>query len=64
MLRVPYEQVAMQVDHFINQMATSRSMEQGYYYWSMYTSFLEGCGWSDLEFDNETLRRIDLSWES
>jgi hypothetical protein len=64
MPRIPYDIVAMQVDHFIIRMAASRSMEQAYYYRSMYTSFLEGCGWSDLEFDNETSRRIDLSWES
>jgi len=28
-----------------------------------YLSILEGCGWTEQQFDQETLRRVDAGWK-
>lgn len=62
MNRVPYEIVAEKINWIIIKMATS--IDQSDYYWEQYIIYIEACGWSDLDFDKETLRRIDLNWEN
>jgi len=58
-MKLPYEAFVIQADHLIVQMVIA---SDPIYYWDQYTLLLEACGWTDLEFDLETLRRIDLAW--
>jgi len=58
-MRLPYEVIVMQADRLIIKMVLSSNPT---YYWDQYILLLEACGWTDLEFDMETLRRIDRNW--
>ena len=62
MARVPYEIVSVEADRIIVRMATAPTWELAIYYWKVYLEYIEICGWSDREFDNETLKRIDAAW--
>jgi hypothetical protein len=61
MLQVPYNIIADEANHLIDMAASSNIESQ--YYWDMYYALLHGCGWTDKEFDEETLYRIDNYWE-
>lgn len=63
MPRIPYERVAMEVDSYLLRAATSKTFESRCYWWDKYLLFLDACGWTDYEFDAETLRRIEIEWE-
>lgn len=43
--------------------AKAASFEESARCFRIYSCYLEACGWSEQEFDNETLRRIDNDWE-
>jgi len=64
MSRVPYENVAAEADRIIVKMALASTWERAIYYWDMYIEYIESCGWSNQEFDNETLQRIDVAWSN
>lgn len=60
MTRVPYEIVAIEANKIIVKMAASSSWD----YWEQYIAYIEVCGWTDWEYDLETLKRIDAAWET
>lgn len=62
MARVAYEIVAVEAERLIIRMALAPSMGQSIYYWRRYIEYIEACGWTDREFDLETLKRIDRTW--
>ena len=62
MPRLPYEVVAVEADRLIIRMVVAPSVEEVYYYWDLYVSYIEACGWTDQEFDKETIKRIDAAW--
>jgi hypothetical protein len=63
MARVPYEIVAIEVDRIMRKMVLASEWEQAYYYWDLCRGYIEACGWTNQEFDNETIRRVDKGWE-
>ncbi len=62
MSRIPYEIVAAEADRLIIRMVVAPTVEQVYYYWDLYVTYIEACGWTDQEFDKETIKRIDAGW--
>jgi hypothetical protein len=58
-MRIPYELVAIQADALIIRMTLSLDSR----WWQQYIFFLDACGWTDKEYDQETLRRIDAAWD-
>jgi len=63
MTKIPYDLVALEADKLIVRMALSPIYES-YVYFRMYLFYLSACGWSEYEFDNETLIRIDEAWDN
>lgn len=63
MARVSYEIVAFEADRLIVQMVLAPSLYLIDFYWNAYLNLLNSCGWTDREFDKETLRRIDEYWQ-
>lgn len=61
MTKVPYDLIAIEADRLIIRMVLSSLY--GYTFYLKYLLYLSACGWTDKEFDLETLRRIDCSWE-
>lgn len=63
MTRIPYDSMAPQANRFIINMVSAPSWEEAYDCWDQYIDFIETCGWTDREFDLETLNRVDAAWE-
>lgn len=64
MPRIPYEIVAIEANRILIKMVITPSWEESYHFWDLYNEYILACGWTDKEFDQETLRRIDLNWEN
>lgn len=64
MVRLPYDIVVIEADRLIIKMALAADWERSIYYWEQYLAYIEACGWTDYEFDKETLKRIDAAWIS
>jgi hypothetical protein len=63
MARISYEIVAFEADRLIVRMALAPSLQLMDFYWGAYLNLLHSSGWTDQEFDKETLRRIDEYWQ-
>jgi hypothetical protein len=63
MKHIAYEQIVGKAFELIDNWtkAPSENFTEAY---STYLLFIAACGWTDQEFDRETLKRIDNSWES
>lgn len=44
--------------------AKANSLAESIHHFKIYSCYLEACGWTEQEFDAETLRRIDSNWDS
>lgn len=62
MTKVPYDLVAIEADKLIVRMALS-SIYDSYRHFRLYLAYLSACGWTEYEFDRETLIRIDAAWD-
>ena len=60
MKKIPYDLIAIEADKLISRMALY-SEEKNYY--TLYLLYINACGWSEQDFNLETLSRIDSSWE-
>lgn len=47
----------------MRKMVLAPEWEQAYYYWDLCRGYIEACGWTNQEFDSETIRRVDKGWE-
>jgi len=63
MPRLPYEIVAFEAERIIIKMVIAPEWEWPEH-WDTYISYIEACGWTRWEFDNETLKRVDRAWET
>lgn len=63
MVRIPYDIVAIKANQLIIKMVLA-SINNINYYWALYIIYIEACGWTDQEFDSETLYRIDAAWDN
>lgn len=63
MIRIPYEVVAIEANSLIVKMSITSSLEKIQYYWNLYVAYIESCGWTDQEYDKETLKRINQDWQ-
>jgi hypothetical protein len=61
MLKVSYELVATETDRLTIQMV--EKYERREYVSRIDNEFVESCGWTLQEFEEETLRRIDTNWD-
>lgn len=59
--KIPYDIVAIEANKLIIRMALSKYND--FYYYQLYLTFIQACGWTDQEFDEETLKRIDKAWD-
>lgn len=64
MARVPYEVVAIEADRIIMKMVIASSWDEATYYWDVYLGYITACGWNNKSYDEETLKRVDNSWDS
>ena len=62
-MRITFDLVSYYANLFLQKMALANSREESLYYSDLYFSYVESCGWSDIEFDRELLRRIDDNWD-
>jgi len=62
-MRIPFELVNYHANLFLTRLALADSKTESEYYRDLYFAYIDSCGWSDIEFDQELLRRIDDSWD-
>jgi hypothetical protein len=62
MPRLPYDLVAIEADKILVKMVCAPSW-RAHEFFERYLLFITACGWTDLEFDMETLRRVDAAWD-
>lgn len=63
MVKVSYDLIVLEVDKLITSMALSSDFDSSCHYWNQYIFYIDACGWTDYEYDLETMRRIDLAWD-
>lgn len=63
MARISYGKMASEANRLIIRAALSFKYHKHFEYWDQYISYLDSCGWTDQEFDRETLKRIDRNWK-
>ena len=61
-MRLPYETIIIEADRLMMLMASTQDEQEAFNWFHFYIEFLESCGWTDQEFDQEILRRIDEAW--
>lgn len=62
-MKLPYETINFYAFFLIDLAALSDTDDEAIMHWDSYLSYLESCGWSDQEFDVETLKKIDSNWD-
>jgi hypothetical protein len=60
--KLPYEIVALEASKLIVRMALSNYSDY-YDNHRLYLGFIEACGWTNTEYDEETMVRIDHAWD-
>lgn len=63
MIRIPYEFIEDFAFELIRLAAISDEASYSHYM-ELYSQYLRECGWTDLEFDQEVLQRVDASWNT
>lgn len=63
MARVPYEMVTIEADKLLDKVFSAKDTVEMYELYGHYLDYLRACGWSEEEYDRETLRRVNLGWE-
>jgi hypothetical protein len=59
-MKLPYEQVDEQADAILMRLLDCGDQAAVY---AEYQAFLRTCGWTETEFNAETLRRVDAEYE-
>jgi hypothetical protein len=57
-IKISFEHLYIEANNLLLKMVNS-PYDQYSKYWEAYLFLLDGCGWSDKEFDIELLRRVD-----
>lgn len=62
MFRLPYEKVIIEADYLSDKVLLCSEWEEMDCY-LQYLLFVSAVGWTELELDKETLKRIDMGWD-
>lgn len=62
MTKIPYELITIEADKLITKMV-SCPFDRAHQTYVTYLLYINACGWSEQEFNNATLARIDTSWD-
>lgn len=62
MNKIPYEIISSKIDNLVLLMAVSPNYQSSLFWYKQYISFLNSCGWSPIDYDSETLSRVDDVW--
>ena len=64
MIKAPYDMVMLQADHLLELAIVAQDFQDRRTYLDQYYEFLNATGWTDYEYDAETLRRVDNDWDN
>jgi hypothetical protein len=59
--KLPYDIIALEANKLIVRMTLSKN--NSFYYYELYMAYIHACGWTNTQYDEETLKRIDTNWE-
>jgi len=63
MAKIPYEQIAPEVDRLVIKMVKSKDFQEVNYWVDVFNLYLEATGWDERSFEKEQLKRIDEGWD-
>ena len=63
MARIPYDIVAIEANKIIKRFYVAKDLCEASNIYREYEQFLGACGWTDTEFDQATMKRVDESWD-
>jgi hypothetical protein len=61
--KVPYDIISVEANKLLQKMAITHDLKTISYWWDIYVSLLEASGWTPIEFDQETAKRVDAGWD-
>lgn len=61
--RIIFEIVTIEVERAATLMALAKDLELQDYYAKIYYHIILACGWTEAEYNNEMLKRIDERWD-
>jgi hypothetical protein len=64
MIKMPYDLVALQANHLLELAIVALDFQDRRTYLDQYCEFLNATGWTDEEFDQATLERVDGGWDN
>lgn len=59
--KIPYNIVAIEANKLIVRAVMAND---DFYHYDLYMDYIHACGWSNFEFDQETIKYIDKNWDS
>jgi len=62
-MKILYEQVMIEGDKILFGIKPSASIEEVIFNWNDYINFINACGWTNQELDEEILKRVDKNWD-
>jgi hypothetical protein len=62
MVKLPYLSIVQEVNRLLVKVGLATTPEEQTYYTELYLNFLAASGWTDEEYENATMERIDQSW--
>ena len=63
MAKIPYEQIAPEVDRLVINMVKAKDFQEVNYWVDVFNLYLEATGWDERSFEKEQLKRIDEGWD-
>ena len=61
--RIPYERIAPEANKLFAKITSAPDLKTVRYLYEAYISLLAAAGWDPVSFDQETLKRVDESWD-
>lgn len=60
--RISYDVMAPQAEVLFQKVVAARTPEEMDARYKDYITYIEACGWTVQEYDNEQLKRVDMGW--
>lgn len=62
MERLPYDQVIVRAMKLLYRAIAETNESLAVIFFKEYSEYLKSCGWDDVSFDAEMLKRVDQNW--
>jgi hypothetical protein len=61
--KIQFDLVQIEAEKILFRLLGAKNDSESDKIYKEYLSYLDACGWTDAEYDSETLKRVDKNWE-